>query len=154
MANITPNKYNPFEVLDLVGALKTDPERITALRRHQTFELKTLLRGNFDPRLVFDLPEGAPPFRKDNSPAGVNHVAPRKLYSRLGYTLKNHPISRQKKEKIFLQILETVNARDSDLIVAMKDKNLQELYPFLTAELVHAAWPDLFEGWKPTPEQK
>jgi hypothetical protein len=44
---------------------------------------------------------------------------------------------------MFLQILETIHPKDADMILAMKDKKLETLYPGITRDLVKQTWPGL-----------
>jgi hypothetical protein len=140
---ISSIKLTPFEILDKASQYKVRQKAAEYLKKHESYELKTILQGALDYRITFDLPEGIPAFLRDNSPPGVSHTAPKKTYDKLKYLVKGNPLPRIKKEKIFLEILETINAKDTELVIAMKDKKFAELYPTIDAEVVNMAWPNL-----------
>ena len=48
-----------------------------------------------------------------------------------------------KKEKIFIGILESISAQDAKIIIAAKDKKLDEMYGNITYDLVEKAFPAL-----------
>jgi hypothetical protein len=55
----------------------------------------------------------------------------------------NTRIDRFRKEKLFIQLLETVHYKDAIIILDAKDKKLHKTYPLLTKSLVSEAFPDL-----------
>ena len=65
------------EVLAFAGGLKTKKEKIEYLQANTSKPLRTILKGAFDPTLQFNLPEGEPPYRKDDAPKGFE---PSNLY--------------------------------------------------------------------------
>ena len=97
-------KLLPFEILDKANAYKVHNKRIEFLSRKEndTFELRTILQGNFDSRIQFDLPAGAPPFKRDSMPAGAQDVAQRKVYAKLGYLVKGSKVAAVKKESLLV----------------------------------------------------
>ena len=55
----------------------------------------------------------------------------------------NTRIDRFRKEKLFIQLIENVHAKDAAIIIAAKDKKLHKLYPLVTKSLMLEAFPDL-----------
>ncbi len=47
------------------------------------------------------------------------------------------------REGEFIKILQNVNKKDAEVIVAMKDKTLTDIFPNITKEIVEKAWPKL-----------
>ena len=62
------------EVLQKVSNAKTKAEKIKLLREHNTQALRSLLIINFDESIISLLPEGEPPFQKNESPEGTDHT--------------------------------------------------------------------------------
>lgn len=128
-----------YEAMNGLRRLRHDESRINKLKSYDSFALRTLLQGNFDPRVKFDFPKGEPPYEKKNEK--VELVKP--IVKRLGRCLANAPGTKVGKERMFIDFLEIINRRDAALFVLMKDRALQTKYPFLTEEIVRAAFPTL-----------
>lgn len=135
----------PHEVLDKVQAASTVEERVAVLQRYESFALKSILQANFSPKVVFDLPKGDAPYTKDTNP-------PDKSVSRIDTSIKvlkhllvSSTMPRVRKEVKFIQFLESINTKDADVIIAMKDKHLSSKYPNLTLQVVKTAFPTLLK---------
>jgi hypothetical protein len=133
----------PHEVFEKVAKAKTPVTRIKILQENESFSLKTLLQGNFDPKIKISLPEGAPPYRKDQAPAGLQMARIDNSIKMLGNLVVGNPLPQMRKEMLFVQLLESVHEKDAEIIIAMKDKTLSDLFPVLTAKLVNKAFPKL-----------
>ncbi len=137
------------ELFEKVSGTKNEAERIQLLRSHKNDGiLKYVLALNFDPQYEFDLPKGEPPYKR--SPHPVN-MAETNFYAesrRLYILIKNHPrrpksIKRLQVENIFIQMLEGINGIEADMLIALKDKQLQKKYQGLTEGLVRKAFPEI-----------
>ena len=63
------------EMLDDVDRAKSKEEKIALLRQYDRPDFISVLRINFDPNLVMDLPEGDPPYKKEHDvPMGMSHT--------------------------------------------------------------------------------
>lgn len=90
------------------------------------------------PSARFLLPEGIPPYTPSHMRAGVNAtdllVAIRR--GRLSYLIdKNIPNARR--EQLFISLLETVYQEEAKILLAIKDQNLDELFPNLTYNVLY-----------------
>ena len=134
----------PHEVFESLEQSKNKQERIDILRNGTSLALKLILQCAFDTSVVFDLPEGAPPYRQEKSPAGLQPSPLKQAIQMLPrFTKSNTRIHRFRKEKLFIQLLETVYYKDATIIIDAKDKKLHKTYPLLTKSLVREAFPDL-----------
>lgn len=137
--NVKPKFANEF--LDLIGK---DSNIKAALWEHgKKPPLNFLLAMNFDKRIEFDLPEGMPPYNRNEADHPDMYAPLASNIRRIMTCLKTdgrHP--RWKKENIFIQMLEGCNPKEADILVFAKDKALHELYPWLTIELVKEVFPD------------
>lgn len=133
----------PHEVFELVTAAKNIDKRVELLQKYSTFAIKTILQANFKSTVVFDLPEGIPPYRKDAGVAGLQVKNIEKSIYDLKYLTKTANVDKIKKETIFIRLLETCHPKDSEIIIAMKDKKLNELYKGITEATVRKAFPNL-----------
>ena len=55
----------------------------------------------------------------------------------------NFKLHHWKREKIFIDMLQSVPHKDAPLLIAMKDKKLTEIFPTINKELVQEVWPEL-----------
>lgn len=134
----------PHEIFKMLQTKRSVAERVQVLEDHDSFALRTILQANFNDAVGFALPEGAPPFREDDAPAGYEmsrfgnaiRPLPMLLVSNKTYTI-------EKKESLFIRMLEGVSGPDAKILIAMKDKALEVMYPNLTKELILKVWPTL-----------
>ena len=61
------------EVLKKVNNAKDKPKKIAILRENASAPLKQVLKGAFDPNIVWDLPAGDPPYMQNEAPIGTEH---------------------------------------------------------------------------------
>ena len=128
------------ETLEKIAKLPKK-ERVNELRKNDNFTMRTILQGAFDPRVVWQLPSGAPPFKKNMLPdlEGVLYADSKKLYL---FVEGGHPTLKQnRRESLYIAFLENLAPADADLMCAVKDKKIP--YKAITADLVREAFPGL-----------
>jgi len=135
----------PHEVFVLVSEAKNIDDRAAILQQYSTFAIKTILQANYKSSVTFDLPEGAPPYSLQPDIAGMQYRHIEKAIFDLAYLVKGakKQIGSVKRETVFIKLLETCHPADAKILIAMKDKKLQNLYPKLTEALVQKAFPNL-----------
>ena len=132
------------EILQIVNDASTKPERISLLEQYNVRPLRNVLALNFDKNIALDLPEGAPPFKRDErEPVGMSAASLYTESRRLARCIESDPLPKLKKEAVFVQILEGIHYQEADVIIACKDRNLEEMYPNITREIVRKAFPTL-----------
>lgn len=136
-------RKNVHEVLTEVDKITTKKSKIEILRKADCPALKDILRINFDDTIVSLLPEGAPPYRRDDAPDGLNYSTLNRKMNYFVYFFKgtHTEMNQVKREKLFIEILEAVNEEDARVFIAAKDKNLK--VKGLTKKLVNDAFPNL-----------
>ena len=141
MVNVT--KYRAHEVLDKVAAAKTRAEKIQLLKQQENnWALKDILRGTFDEAVQWLLPTGPVPY--EPAPSNSHPSEWSQHNKKLAMFVKGGPgqqIIRPKREKMFLDILETVHPRDAELLVGMINKKMP--IKGITKKLTQEAFPDL-----------
>lgn len=112
------------EYLERVGKMKSDKEKIEALKAADSFAMRIVMQSVFDPGIQFELPEGEPPY-KPNDLVDQQHVFLREA-RKIQYFVKGaYPGLKQvKREQMFIELLENVDPLDAKMILAMKDKKL------------------------------
>ena len=140
---------NPFmnEILELVDEQKTDEKKIAILKEYECDILKSLFIWNFDDSVISLLPPGTVPYKPNENPLGTDHSSLRREQRSLYNFVKggNDQLSTIRRETIFIQMLEGLHPKEANIIIAVKDGNLEDMYdvPF---ELVEEAYPDIEWG--------
>ena len=136
------------EIFTKINNAKDKPQKIDILRSFDNQAMRTLLKAAFDPKIKFDLPEGNPPFIRNEAPAGTEHTSLASEAKKLYHFVVggNNEITKLKKETMFIQMLESLHADDAKVLLAVKEKELNKVYKGLTAECVKEAfdWNDSF----------
>jgi len=134
-------KYSVADILKKCSEYKKKEERVEALRVNCNEACKIILQYMFHPDVKFALPEGKPPFKySEFEEHNMLHTEARRLYLFLeGVNSDMKPV---KRERLFLDILQSVNPEDADLLIAMKDK--KSPFPGLTKDVAIAAFPEIF----------
>lgn len=136
------------EIFTQINNAKDKPKKIAVLKQHDNPAMRQLLKAAFDPKIEWDLPEGIPPYIANEAPAGTEHTSllseARKLYHFV--VGGNNTINKLKKETMFIQMLEGLQQKDAEVLIAIKNKNLNNVYKGLTAQMVKETfgWDDNF----------
>ena len=134
------------EVLEGAGDQKTKQDKIDYLRKNGSIPLQTILKGAYDDAVIWNLPEGKPPFKADGAPKGFEMVSLHKQCKKFKHFVKggvgdNQPAARR--ERMFIGILESLHSSEAELVLNMKEKTLMGKYNGITSALVAEAFPDL-----------
>ena len=142
------------EILTKVNNAKDKPKKIAVLQQNASAPLKQVLKGAFDPNIVWDLPAGDPPYMANEAPIGTEHGLLRNEAKRLWHFVKGADANTTKtqKETMFIQMLEGLHQDEAKVLLGMKNKSLNKMYKGLTESMVKEAfgWDDKFVR----PEQK
>ena len=110
--------------------------------------LRMVIKSSFDPKIEWALPDGDVPYTRNDAPEGTEHTSlsyeSRKLYHFIRGG--NNQISQNKRETMFVQMLEGLHESEAALLVAAKDKKLHQMYKGLSKNVVMEAfnWDDNF----------
>ena len=134
------------EILEKVSKVKTKQEKVDILREHDHQSLRMVIKSSFDSNIEWALPEGEVPYVRNDAPEGTEHTSlsyeSRKLY----HFIKggNPQITQNKRETMFVQMLEGLHESEAAVLVAAKDKKLHQVYKGLSAPVVKEAfhWND------------
>ena len=143
-----PDKYLRLfsEILDKVSKLKTKKEKVAHLQQYNSDALRMVIKSSFDPNIEWDLPEGSVPYIPNEAPEGTEHTMLVTEARKLFHFIKggNPQLTTNKRESMFVQMLEGLNQNEATLLVAAKDKKLHQLYKGLSKNVVMEAfnWDD------------
>jgi len=132
------------EILTKVNNAKDKPKKIEVLKQNDSVPLRQILKGAFDPKIEWELPEGIPPYQVNDAPAGTEHTTLYTEAKKLWHFVKgaDTALSKTKKEMMFIQMLEGLHKDDAELMIAVKEKELNKRYKGLTDAVVKEAF-----GW-------
>ena len=130
------------EILEKVSKVKTKKEKVKLLQQYNHDALRMVIKASFDPKIEWALPEGDVPYTRNEAPEGTEHSSlsyeSRKLY----HFIKggNNQISQNKREMMFVQMLEGLHESEAAVLVAAKDKKLHQVYKGLSKNVVVEAF--------------
>ena len=141
---------NPFihEILDLVSEQRTKAKRVDILKEYRDDSLTAILIWNFDDRVQSAVPDGQVPYKENEVPVGTDHTSLRREWKQLYHFIKggNDTLSGLRRESMFIQLLEGLHPKEAEIICLVKDKELEEVYPKVTLDVVKEAFPDIVWG--------
>ncbi len=134
------------EVLQKVSNAKTKKEKIKLLQELNTPALRMLFIINFDDSVVSLLPPGDVPYTPNEAPAGTEHTVLEKEARILHHFFKGGSnVSQAKRESMFIQMLEGLNAGEAEALVLAKDKKIGKRWK-ITKACVSEAFPSIQWG--------
>jgi len=134
------------EILQKAGDFKNKKDKISYLKSVDSRPLRNILKGSYDDSVQFNLPEGEPPYRKDDAPPGFEVSTIQKQGYYFKYFFKGGQGDRMpavRREKMFIDVLESLHPDEAELVLTMKEKKLMGKYSGITPLLVTEAFPDL-----------
>jgi len=136
------------EIFTKINNAKDKPKKIEVLKQYDQPYLRSLLKAAFDPKIEWELPEGTPPHMPNEAPLGTEHTLLKNEVRKLFRFIKggDNTLNKIRKEQLFIQVLEGLHKTEADVLIDIKDKNINKKYKGLTSEMVKEAfnWNDDF----------
>ena len=134
------------EVLQKVSNAKTKKEKIKLMQDYNTNALRMLFIINFDESIVSMLPPGNVPYTPNEAPEGTEHTILEKEARLLHHFFKGGSnVSQVKREQMFVQMLEGLNAGEAEALIKAKDKQIGKRWK-ITKATVSEAFPSIVWG--------
>ena len=170
-----PNNPFVFEVLDAASKQRSKAKKIEVLQRYKHPSLVTLFVWNYDSSIITLLPEGPVPYgtnRDDQNSTGTlssriddavskmsemgstslgsqdqGQASIRAEYKKFYNFCKggNPSLSNLRRETMFINILEGLHPLEAEILILVKDKNLERKYK-ISKEVVSTAYPEIVWG--------
>ena len=170
-----PNNPFVFEVLDAASKQRSKAKKVEVLQRYKHPSLVTLFVWNYDSSIITLLPEGPVPYgtnRDDQNSTGTlssriddavskmsemgatslgsqdqGQASIRAEYKKFYNFCKggNPSLSNLRRETMFINILEGLHPLEAELLILVKDKNLETKYK-ISKEVVSTAFPEIVWG--------
>ena len=148
MAKLPPNPL-VSEILRAAHGAKTVEKKVQVLTQYKRDDVKACLIWNFDKAIRSAIPEGDVPYKPNDAPIGVDGGHTRLIYEwRSLYNFirgGNNRLSQMKRETMLVQMLESLHKDEAEVLVLVKDKELQSKYR-ITRNVVEKAYPEIV--WK------
>ena len=170
-----PTNPFAFEVLDAASKQRSIAKKVEVLQRYGDPSLKAVFIWNFDETAISVLPPGEVPYgtnKEDGNTTGTlsdkigdavgkmnqmgstslgsndqGRTTIRKEYGAFYNFLKggNNSLSSIRRETMFINILEGLHPLEAEILILVKDKNLESKYK-VTKDIVSQAYPDITWG--------
>jgi hypothetical protein len=134
-------KLSLARILKNASEIKSVQERVEYLKQNDSGPLRAILVATYNPNIKFLLPKGKAPYKPSEFERleGRLIAETRKLYLFIEGGGAN--ISQLKREQLFIDILESVDPEDAELLVHVKDKKLP--YKNLGKSIIDKSFPGL-----------
>ena len=141
-----PSLYS--EIAMKINNAKDKPRKLKVLRDNNSVPLRQVLKAAFDPKIQWALPKGDVPYTVNDAPLGTEHTVLSQQAKRLYLFIKggDNTLKQNKRELLFVQMLEGLSAEEAEFLVAVVNKKINTKYKGFTANLVKEAfnWDDNF----------
>jgi hypothetical protein len=138
-----------YEIFEEVEKAKTKKDKIAILHANSSPGLKAVLGYTFDPTVKWLLPEGDPPFQplKNSAEAEGRLISEvKKFYLFVeGPTEAQRNMKQTQRERIFIEMLESIDSRDAQILLGMKNRKLP--FKSVTRKLAAEAFPGISKHW-------
>jgi hypothetical protein len=136
---------NIYEIFQEVARSESKKDAILVLQYNQTYALKSVLKGMFDPRVKFTITK-IPEYRKSDAPPGMGYSTIHQEIHRAYLFVEGEPrtvnLTPKRREEILIQILEAMESREAEVYANMLLKN-SSAYKGITFDTVKKAFPDI-----------
>ena len=170
-----PNNPFVFEVLDAASKQRSKAKKVEVLQRYKHPSIVTLFLWNYDSSIITLLPEGPVPYgtnkddqnatgtlssRIDDAVSKMSEMGSTSLgsqdqgqasiraeYKKFYNFCKggNPSLSNLRRETMFINILEGLHPLEAEILILVKDKNLETKYK-ISKEVVSTAYPEIVWG--------
>ena len=130
------------EILNKVHGAKTKAQKIKILRDEDCEALRQICKWSFDPKIESELPSGTPPYIENEAPEGTEHMLLRTEGDKLYHYIKGADPNLQGtvRERMFIRLLEGLHKDEAELLCAVKDKRIHQVYKGLSSQVVSEAF--------------
>jgi len=128
------------QIIENASKIDSIEDRAQYLRDNDSEQLRYILELALTPGVKWEVPEGAPPYKPCDyiDIEGRLYQEARTLYI---YLLGNKPeLTRLKRESLFIGLLESIDKRDAELLIKVKDQKLPRT---ISTKVVNLAFPGL-----------
>lgn len=126
-------EQNHLYITEILDEINKNPSSLGDYKYMSPID--ALLKYAFDKNLKMKLKEGAVLFNPSTEPMGFCPSTLTEEYKRY-YVFLNENISEERREILFIQMLEKIHPDEAKVLILVKDQNLEMVYPNITRELL------------------
>lgn len=133
-------KRTPQTLYEVLDEINKDTSKLGTYFKNlnRASPLAKVFADAFIPERRWALPEGEPPYKPSQYDAGATpvdlQIAIRR--GRFDYFSPKMKIERKNRERIFIQLLESVHEKEAKVLIAIKDQCLTEMFPNITYDVL------------------
>ena len=172
---VLPKVPFAYEVFDAASKQRTKAKKVEVLQTYKHPSLVTLFVWNFDTSIISLLPEGEVPYGNTGEDQQVTGTLSDKINDAVGKMSEmgsnslgsqdqgrasiraeykkfynfckggNPSLSNLRRETMFINILQGLHPREAQILILVKDKNLESQYK-ISKEIVSMAYPEIQWG--------
>jgi len=133
-----------YEVLEEVAKKRSKADKIKVLKENETWALKDVLKGTFDDRITWIIPDGDPPYQPSEAHNHPSNLI--KENKKFAYFAKGGPGTKLpaiKRENLFIGLIEGIHPEDARVVINMINK-----IPIkgITKPIIEEAFPGLLNA--------
>ena len=144
------------EILSKVHGAKSKTQKVKILQEEDCQALRQICQWSFNPIIESELPSGTPPYIENDAPEGTEHMLLRTEGNTLWHYVKTNGKSADPnlqstvRERMFIRLLEGLHKDEAELLCAVKEKSLHQIYKGLSTQVVSEAfgWNEDFQEYK------
>jgi len=138
-------KKNIHEIFEEFEQASSRKDKIAVLQKNDSYELRQVLKGSFDPKIEFII-EKVPYYSPSDAPIGLGYTTISQELKRVYLFQKDNPkrdpnLSKERVEVILIQMLENLEAKEAVVFMNMLLK--KQKVKGLTDKIVQEAFPGL-----------
>lgn len=132
------------EILKKASAIRIKSEKILFLRENYTDALRLVIQFALHPAVKVLLPEGPAPYTPAELADENRYMLYKQARQLYVFCEGGAPaLSQNRREVLFIQLLEAIHPDDAELLVAAKDKKMP--YNKMTKAVFEEAYPGIFD---------
>ena len=138
------------EIFTEVGKVTAVSKKVKLLQENESDGLKAILRGAYDKRVEWIVPDTPPPYKSSDAPDwDLAEIKLEREALSLGRfalfdgqpTSQGRGLTTLRREQLCIQLLEGLHPSEAEILLSIIKKRLE--YKGLTSKLVNQAFPDL-----------
>jgi len=172
---VLPNNPFVYEVLEAASKQRTKAKKVEVLQRYKHPSLVTIFVWNYDTSIITLLPEGDVPYGNTGEDQQTSGTLSDKINDAVGKMAEmgstslgsqdqgkasirgeyqkfynfckggNPSLSNLRRETMFINILEGLHPLEAEVLILVKDKNLESKYK-ISKEVISTAYPEIQWG--------
>tara|TARA_B100001989_G_scaffold188967_1_gene138273 strand:+ start:205 stop:807 length:603 start_codon:yes stop_codon:yes gene_type:complete len=172
---VLPNNPFVYEVLEAASKQRTKAKKVEVLQRYKHPSIVTIFVWNYDTSIITLLPEGDVPYGNTGEDQQTSGTLSDKINDAVGKMAEmgstslgsqdqgkasirgeyqkfynfckggNPSLSNLRRETMFINILEGLHPLEAEVLILVKDKNLESKYK-ISKEVISTAYPEIQWG--------